>query len=227
MTDIIDWAREHTASTILSCLAAHAGVYHLDGIERRRLREKRFGLFAFTAQRDHPFVGKRGCRHPTPHSRYNEISQRELELAGYDVLASSTAYGSDIFTKSFGSQFVFLQGHPEYDANSLAREYRRDLSRYLRGDMDRPPAMPEGYFTADAEAELRGLERRARKNGSLPPEELAQIDGLAPPLATWRDAAISFYRYWVETIAASARFSADQSPNIEPACDDMSEYKPV
>src|SRR5579862_6430376 len=45
LTGLLDWARDNTDSTILSCLAAHAAVLHLDGIERRPLANKRFGLF--------------------------------------------------------------------------------------------------------------------------------------------------------------------------------------
>ena len=201
LTELIDWAREHTASTILSCLAAHAGVWYLDGVERQPLREKCTGVFAFTAQRDHPFVGERGRARLVPHSRYNGLLQSDLELAGYDVLTSSPAHGVDSFTKSFGSQFVFLQGHLEYDANSLAREYRRDMSRYLGGETDSGPARPKGYFTEEAETELGGLERRVREDRRLVPmEDLAKIDALAPTAAQWRDAAISFYRGWIGAI---------------------------
>ena len=146
---LIDWAKAHTASAILSCLAAHAGVLHLDGVERRPLPEKCTGVFGFKAQRDHPLAGELGRARLTPHSRYNGLLQSDLELAGYDVLTSSLAHGVDSFIKSFGSQFVFLQGHPEYEANSPAREYRRDMGRYLRGETEREPARPKGYFTAE------------------------------------------------------------------------------
>ena len=201
---LIDWAKAHTASTILSCLAAHAGVLHLDGVERRPLPEKCTGVFGFKAQRDHPLAGELGRARLTPHSRYNGLLQSDLELAGYDVLTSSLAHGVDSFIKSFGSQFVFLQGHPEYDADSLAREYRRDMGRYLRGETDWEPARPKGYFTAEAETELRALERRAREDARrLPMGDLSKIDALAPAEAQWRDAAISFYRNWIETIAVS------------------------
>ncbi len=229
LTEIIDWAKDHTTSTILSCLAAHAAVYHLDGIERRPLREKCFGLFPFRAHGDHSFGGKQGRGLSTPHSRYNEVLQSDLELAGYDILTSSPVHGADIFTKTFGSKFVFLQGHPEYDAKSLAREYRRDLSRYLRGDMEKPPAMPKGYFADEAETELRGIERRAREDGRLSPAGLLQIEALAPPRATWREAAISFYRDWIDTIAASGRRCAasGDKADIEPSRDGRSECKLV
>jgi homoserine O-succinyltransferase len=40
LTGIIDWAEANTRSTIWSCLAAHAAVLHLDGIERQRLNAK-------------------------------------------------------------------------------------------------------------------------------------------------------------------------------------------
>jgi homoserine O-succinyltransferase/O-acetyltransferase len=203
LVDLIDWAKEHTASTILSCLAAHAAVLHLDGVERRPLPEKCAGVFAFPAEQDHPFVGRRGLMRLTPHSRHNSLSRSDLELAGYCVLTSSPAHGVDAFTKSFGSQFVFLQGHPEYDANSLAREYRRDLARYLRGEADAPPVAPKGYFGPEAEAQLRGLERRAREDPrSLPTEILSQIEGWAPLEADWCRDAARFFRSWIETIAA-------------------------
>jgi homoserine O-succinyltransferase/O-acetyltransferase len=204
LVDLVDWAKEHTASTILSCLAAHSAVLHLDGLERRPLPEKCTGVFHFTAQRNHPFAAWQKRAGFIPHSRYNGLSRSELERAGYEVLTSSPAHGVDSFTKSFGSQFVFLQGHPEYDANSLAREYRRDMGRYLRRETDRRPPRPKGYFNAEAEAELDAFELRVReKPGSLPMEDLSIIDRLTPTEAQWRDAAISFYRSWINMIAAS------------------------
>jgi homoserine O-succinyltransferase len=204
LIEIIEWAKENTTSTIFSCLAAHAGVLHLDAIERRPLSEKRVGVFAFKAQNNHAFVGEQGNARAIPHSRYNDLLQSDLELAGYDVLTSSAEHGVDTFTKSFGSQFVFFQGHPEYDANSLAREYRRDLGRYLRRETEATPALPTGYFSAEAEAELRELERRAREDTScVLTEVLAQIDRLTPLQAGWRHAATAFFRRWIETIVTS------------------------
>src|SRR5208337_3814777 len=71
LIELIEWAKENTASTILSCLAAHAGVLHLDGVERRPLPEKCSGVFAFQAHRDHPLAGEQGRARLVPHSRYN------------------------------------------------------------------------------------------------------------------------------------------------------------
>jgi homoserine O-succinyltransferase len=56
---------------------------------------------------------------------------------------------------------VFFQGHPEYDALSLEREYLRDISRFLAGERDSYPAFPAGYFDTETEDKLLGFERRA------------------------------------------------------------------
>src|ERR1700761_7960490 len=45
LTDVIDWAEGNTRSAIWSCLAAHAAVLHLDGIERQRLDVKCSGVY--------------------------------------------------------------------------------------------------------------------------------------------------------------------------------------
>ena len=57
---------------------------------------------------------------------------------------------------------MFFQGHPEYDALSLEREYLRDISRFLAGERECYPALPAGYFDAETENKLAVFERRAR-----------------------------------------------------------------
>ena len=51
LASVLDWAESNTVSTILSCLAAHAGVLHSDGINRHPLSDKQFGVFDFTKAR--------------------------------------------------------------------------------------------------------------------------------------------------------------------------------
>src|SRR5437763_6144741 len=54
LTQIIDWAKTGTISTIWSCLAAHAAVLYLDGIERKRFAKKCSGVFASARHADDP-----------------------------------------------------------------------------------------------------------------------------------------------------------------------------
>jgi homoserine O-succinyltransferase/O-acetyltransferase len=230
LVELIDWAKLNTVSTILSCLAAHAGVLHLDGVERRPSPEKCTGVFGFTAERTHPLVGKQGRVRRIPHSRYNGLLQSELEQAGYVVLTNSRTSGVDSFVKCFGSQFVFLQGHPEYDANSLAREYRRDMNQYLLGETDRIPARPKGYFGAEAEAKLTAMGCCTAEHLSQQQiQDLSIIDALAPAEALWRGAAVSFFRSWIEMLAIEVNHTSKDGPNPrmdEYFCDNISTDEP-
>jgi homoserine O-succinyltransferase len=202
LTEVIDWAKENTLATIFSCLAAHAAVLHLDRIERRRLGSKLVGVFSFASEGSHPLAGIRGTKFLVPHSRYNDISAEDLELAGYDILSGSPVYGVDAFTKSFDSQFLFLQGHPEYDADSLAREYRRDLRRFVLRESKDFPARPRSYFPSAAEDELRRIEQQASLGADrLSLEAVDRIEILAPKRRSWRSAAVALYRNWIDAIA--------------------------
>lgn len=141
---VVDWAREHTRTTIWSCLAAHAAVLHLDGIERRRLPEKKSGVLS---SKVNSFLS--GILPPTLsvcHSRLNEVRKDHLTDNGYEIVSEAAGNHVDIFSKRVGSRFVFLQGHPEYEPDSLMREYRRDVGRYINGLRDSYPEVPENYF---------------------------------------------------------------------------------
>jgi homoserine O-succinyltransferase/O-acetyltransferase len=206
LAEVIDWAKENTLSAIFSCLAAHAAVLHLDRIERRRLSGKLVGVFPFASQGGHPLVGARGTNRLVPHSRYNDLSAEDLELAGYKILSESPAHGVDAFTKSFVSQFLFLQGHPEYDADSLAREYRRDLRRFVLREITDLPVMPRAYFPSAAENELRRMQEHAAPGADrLSLEAVDRLEILAPKRRSWRSAAVALYRSWIDAIATRAR----------------------
>jgi homoserine trans-succinylase len=111
---------------------------------------------------------------------------------------------------------VFFQGHPEYDADSLAREHRRDLGRYLRGETDAKPPAPQGYFEREAELELGGLHRLAHENPDrFASYDLSKVDELAPRRAKWRSAATTFFRNWMELAAARSRSGETSSPQFQ------------
>jgi homoserine O-succinyltransferase len=162
LTKLIDWAQDNTISALWSCLAAHAAVLHLNGVERRPLDEKRSGVFEFEMTSKDPIIG--GATSPilVPHSRLNELHERELVAHGYDVLTHSAEAGVDAFIRRDKSLFLFFQGHPEYEAHTLLHEYRRDLGRFLRRENDSPPAVPRDYFDAPTQARLEALTAQAQ-----------------------------------------------------------------
>jgi homoserine O-succinyltransferase len=146
LTRIVEWAEHNTYSSIWSCLAAHAAVLSMDGIARRPLNDKLFGIFECAKVADHPLTAGVPERLWMPHSRWNDIPEEALSACGYRVLTRSNDAGVDAFVKPGRSLFVFLQGHPEYDAGSLSLEYRRDLRRFLNGESAWRPSMPQGHF---------------------------------------------------------------------------------
>ena len=201
LTRVLEWAERRTHSTILSCLAAHAGILHLDGIVRRPLGDKRFGVFQCVRVGDHPLTAAAPPRLEMPHSRWNEIPEEALLACGYRVLTRSEDAGVDAFVKQRQSLFVFFQGHPEYDAVTLLLEYRRDIGRFLRGERDTYPPMPHGYFDPETIEALSALQERALVDRR---EEL--LAGFPTAMAvgkvtnTWRSTAENLYRNWLAYI---------------------------
>jgi homoserine O-succinyltransferase len=168
LTEIIDWAKTNTRSTIWSCLAAHAAVLHLDGIGRKRLDTKCSGVYDCAKAADHWLTEDMPSPLRISHSRLNELRESELAERGYQLLTRSPQAGVDIFAKQLRSHFIFFQGHPEYEPLSLQREYLRDITRFLARERDGYPAYPTGYFDVATEKRLDGFEQLARIERKLP-----------------------------------------------------------
>jgi homoserine O-succinyltransferase len=204
LADVLDWAEENTASTVLSCLAAHAGVLHSDGIGRHPLNDKQFGVFDDRKASDHVLTS--GTPEPMrfPHSRWNEVREDALTSCGYTVLTKSAEAGVNLFVKKKKkSLFVHFQGHPEYGGGTLLKEYRRDVKRFLRRERPTYPKVPHGYFGAAATKVLDEFRETAL---SHPREELMAAfpevvmgDGLE---SAWHSAAARVYRNWLQYVVS-------------------------
>ena len=204
LTRVLEWAECHTYSTILSCLAAHAGILHIDGIGRRPLGDKRFGVFECVPVSDHRLTVAAPGRLQMPHSRWNEVPEDALLACGYRVLTRSEDAGVDAFVKQRKSLFVFFQGHPEYDAVTLLLEYRRDVGRFLRGERDTYPPLPHGYFDEETVEALTSLQERSVSDRRE--ERLAEFPtALAAGRVTnkWRSSAEGLYRNWLRCISVA------------------------
>lgn len=209
LTRLVDWALDSETPTVWSCLAAHAAVLHLDGIQRRRLGQKISGLFRCEKTSDNALVSGLPSSWRIPHSRLNTLDAAQLESVGYEIVSCSEDAGPDTFVLQRRAAFVFYQGHPEYDAGALFREYRRDVGRYLAGTMELYPEMPRGYFddqTARAFAAFRDLAERERKRELL--EAFPGRDARAIPPHLWLDAAVRLYSNWLSAFVAPRRAEA-------------------
>jgi homoserine O-succinyltransferase len=215
LTRLVDWANETATPTIFSCLAAHAAVLHLDGIERTTLDTKISGVFRCAKVVDHPLIMGLPSSWHLPHSRLNTLDLARLVAAGYEILSFAEDAGPDMFILRRRTTFVFLQGHPEYDAGALFREYRRDVGRFLAGSIERYPELPRGYFDeelARAFAAFRALAHRLRSRDLL--DEFPGSDGRATPPHLWRDAAVRLYANWLATtVTRRQRASVAHAPS--------------
>jgi homoserine O-succinyltransferase/O-acetyltransferase len=202
LTRVVNWAEHHTHSAIWSCLATHAAVLHLDGIDRRPLDDKRFGVFECERVSDHPLTADGPIKIRMPHSRWNEIPEGALVSCGYRILTRSEEAGVDAFVRRRKSLFVFFQGHPEYEAQTLMLEYRRDIKRFLQRERDTYPPMPRGYFDDRTVEVLTAMRDRALADRRE--ERLAEFPAdLTHAVAnTWRLAAVHVYRNWLSYLCA-------------------------
>lgn len=202
---VVDWAEAQGIPTLFSCLAAHAAVLHLDGIERRPLPAKYSGVYACRVVAEHPLLAGMPASMPVPHSRWNDLPEAALAARGYRILRRSDAVGVDLFVRdgAGGAPMVFLQGHPEYDADTLAREYRRDVGRFLEGERETCPSLPENYYTDESVACLEAFAAMARADRA--PALHADFPTIAETPARpagWPEGAAGLFRNWLALVSA-------------------------
>jgi len=203
LVEVMDYAARGTISTVYSCLAAHAAALHFDGIERRRLANKRFGVFESQVHDTHALM--RGVASPlhTPHSRWNDLPIDALQAAGYTILSQSADAGVDAFVKQRESLLVFFQGHPEYEGRTLLKEYQRDVGRYISGEYQQYPLEPVGYFGAEEKLLLADFARRLQAGELDTPAAAFPFTAVARTLNNaWAAQAARIYRNWLDFIAA-------------------------
>ena len=202
LTEVIEWARQHVTSTICSCLSTHALMKYFYQINRVKRETKKWGVFEHrVTQPNHPLLREINTRFDVPHSRWNSITRRQIEDAGLTVLIQSFDGEVHMAVSPDQLRMVYFQGHPEYDINSLLKEYKRDLLGYFQGRNAQPP-YPENYFPIDARDIAERYVRQAQsalENGRELPE--FPEDEFLPWLDnTWGDTAKAIFNNWLGSV---------------------------
>jgi homoserine O-succinyltransferase len=203
---VLAWTQEHARSAVWSCLAAHAAVLALDGIERVRSQQKHFGIFTCEQAAPHALLAGAPASLRVPHSRWNGVSAGQLAAKGYQLLTRTGDGGVDAFVKQDAGLLVFFQGHPEYESETLLGEYRRDVGRYLKGETGIYPLLPLDYFKEETEQSLREIEATAR--ASHQKKFLGEVSTVLDSVRihnTWRSTAVLIYRNWLEHLCTQKR----------------------
>jgi homoserine O-succinyltransferase len=107
-----------------------------------------------------------------------------------------------MFAREGSSLFVFFQGHPEYEAGTLLREYRRDVRRFLRDERETYPSVPRGYFDARTSARLEEFRRRALADRDEALIEVFPACSEELLKASWHPAAERLMTNWLEQLTA-------------------------
>ncbi|MDL2210763.1 homoserine O-succinyltransferase [Desulfovibrio sp. OttesenSCG-928-O18] len=144
LQEIMDYSVENVFSTLYVCWGAQAGLFHRYGIPKYPLAEKKFGVFEHTlATRTKKLFRGFDETFFMPHSRHTEIRAEDIaKCPQLEVLAESEEAGIAI-VRAKESRSIYVTGHFEYDADTLAREYFRDKEKGL--DIK----VPAHYFPND------------------------------------------------------------------------------
>lgn len=144
LSEIFSWAKTHVSSVYSICWGAQAALYAYYGIPKYPLPEKMFGIFEHEITDDeNPLL--KGIKSPfmSPQSRHAEVRKEDiLNIPELSLVAVSDVAGVHVVTNKDLS-LICVTGHPEYDADTLAKEYFRDVEK---GDEINCPA---NYFPDD------------------------------------------------------------------------------
>ena len=144
ITEIMEWSKTHVFSSLYICWASQAGLYYHFGIPKYTLEKKMFGIFPHRAEVENSQL-LRGFDDIfyVPHSRNTEVRREDIEkVPQLKIMTSSDISGVHIVANKNGRQY-FITGHSEYDRDTIANEYFRDVQKGI--DIQ----VPYNYFPND------------------------------------------------------------------------------
>lgn len=144
LTELMDYSKKKVYSRMFICWGAQAGLYYNYGLQKKILDKKVFGVFEQKVIRAHnPLMRGFDDVFYAPHSRNTEVPKEEiLKCPELRILAESDEVGPHIISTENGRE-IYVMGHHEYDRDTLAQEYFRDINKGI--DI----AVPENYFKDD------------------------------------------------------------------------------
>ena len=193
LIEVINWADKIVTSTMTSCLATHAVMQFRYQQPRSALKQKCWGVYQHHVIQKHPLVNAVNSQFNVPHSRYNQITEAQCQAANLKVLVTSEAAGIHLMTSQDGFKLVMFQGHLEYDAISLLKEYKRETALFFAKKRQTYPIFPENYFNQKTQTILREYEYyQATKKLEFPEKLIAKM-----LKNTWHDTASAIVGNWI------------------------------
>lgn len=144
LCEIMEWSKTHVHSTFHICWGAQAALFYHYGIPKYSLDKKMSGIYSHRILKPNsPFFRGFDDSFNAPHSRYTEVRAEDIEKESELEILAVSDEGGVFAVKNRKSRQFFIFGHSEYDRETLALEYQRDIDRGKKIDV------PTNYFPDD------------------------------------------------------------------------------
>lgn len=159
LCEIMEWSKTHVTSTFHICWGAQAGLYYHYGIKKYPLEKKLFGVFPHRVDYKKSILF-RGFDDTfmVPQSRHTTVKTEDIRAVKELKILASSKEGGVYAVSTKGGKQIFITGHSEYDRDTLANEYFRDLNAGL------PIEIPKNYFPEDNDKKTPIISWRAHAN---------------------------------------------------------------
>ena len=143
LCEIMDWAKKHVTTSVYICWASLAGLYYHYGIKKVALPAKKAGIYEYrNMMESEPLMRGIDQIMKIPQSRYATVIADDIDRCPrLHIAALSKDRDPGIIVSD--DNLVFITGHMEYDLNTLANEYQRDVDKGIT------PAFPVNYYPDD------------------------------------------------------------------------------
>ena len=153
LKEIYEWSKSHCFRRLGICWGAQALMKLAYDVPKFTMDDKLFGVYRHNLAPEsgrllHGFAQE----FPMPVSRYTMNKAEDIAKAGLSVLAQSDEVGIGM-VQCDKSQDLFVLNHLEYDAETLAAEYQRDIKEGLGTKLpayyypdDNPENEPVNYW---------------------------------------------------------------------------------
>ena len=144
LTRIFDWTQGNVQSTFCICWGAQAALHHFYRVPKHPLPKKEFGVYRHrNLNPASPYLRGFSDDFSIPVSRWTEVRRSELPAdSGLEVLIDSEEAGLCLVADE-PHRMLCMFNHIEYDTQTLAEEYWRDVKAQRTIDL------PRNYFPAD------------------------------------------------------------------------------
>ncbi|MCM3766644.1 homoserine O-succinyltransferase [Neobacillus niacini] len=132
LMEIMDWTVGNITSTLHICWGAQAALFHHYGIRKFELSQKCSGIYSHRIF-DQGDILLRGFddQFYAPHSRYTDVSIEAIKNHPQLKLLAASEDAGALLISSRDRKHVMITGHLEYESDTLAQEYERDVNKGL------------------------------------------------------------------------------------------------